>query len=558
VWWQLLAAALGAAALGSAVAASRYIVRPLRCLQRAATALQAGDGSTRCALTGPSEVRVAALALRDAAAHVELVARQADALASGDLDADVLDEPAPGGLGTALQQAVHNLRSALAQQEEFRRRLTHEASHDALTHLPNRNAALAQLARSLAHQRRTASQLAVLVVDIDRFNEVNDHHGHRGGDTVLSTIARRLVTTVRESDHVGRLGGDEFVVVAEPVSGPEEAMQLAERILAAIAEPIHLPHSSVRVQASVGIAVADSRLTADELIRDADLAVSRAKERGEGGIEVCNADLHAEIAEVAGMQVALRNAIDRDELVVHYQPIIDVHTARLHALEALVRWRRPGQAGLVPPDRFITIAERSSLVIDLDRWVVHAVARQLAEWADDPVLGTVPVAVNVSGRHLAHDHVVEQLLQPLAEVGVAPRRLVVEVTESALMGDLVRASTKLHRLRSAGMRIAIDDFGTGYTSLAHLRCLPVDVLKIDRSFSLNAVGSEHGASIVKLIIDAGHLLGATVTAEGIETEEEAARLTELGADHLQGFLYSRPLPPDDLAALHRHVAHLRG
>ncbi len=558
VLWYWLSAALALTTMASAYVAARYIVRPLRRLEDAADALRTGGGAPRSRLSGPAEVRTAALALRDAAAHVDLVTRQADALASRNLDAAVLDESAPGGLGVALQHAVANLRAALERQDEFQRRLVHEAAHDGLTRLPNRNASLAHLSRSLARRGRNGSELAVLVIDIDRFNQVNDHHGHHGGDLVLATIARRLATAVREGDHVGRLGGDEFVVVAEPVAGVEEAILLARRILAAIDEPIHLPNAAVRVSASVGVAVADRRLTADELIRDADLAVHRAKESGQATIEVCNEDLHAEIAEVADLQVALRNAIDHDELVVHYQPIIDVHSGGLHAIEALVRWRRPGHAGLVPPDRFIGIAERSSLVIDLDRWVLRAVAEQLSAWAGDAVLGCVPVAVNISGRHLGHDQVVDQLLEPLAQHGIPPRRIVVEVTESALVGDLTGAAAKLHRLRTAGMQVAIDDFGTGYTSLAHLRCLPVDILKIDRSFTLNAMATEQGASIVKLIVDAGHLLGATITAEGIETPAEAARLTELGADHLQGFLYARPAPADEIELAYGQRSRLAG
>jgi diguanylate cyclase (GGDEF)-like protein len=541
----LTAAVLIAATLLSALLAAAFIVRPLRSLQRAARDLEQNQELRRRRLRGPAEVKAATLALHDASTHIDLVTRQARALAVGDLDAPVLDEAAPGGLGIALQDAVGTLRSALTQQDEFRRRLAHEAAHDGLTKLPNRNASMAQLTRSLARTTRSGSNLAVLFVDLDRFKDVNDHHGHQAGDLLLQAVAQRLVNHVREGDHVGRLGGDEFVVIAEPVADIDEAVGLAQRILATLEEPIDLGHVRVTVGASVGIAMADaSALTADEMLRDADLAVYRAKSLGRGGIEICNEELRNEVAESADLTIAIRHAISHDELLLHYQPIVDTRTERLHALEALVRWQRPGESGLVPPDRFIGFAERSALIIDIDRWVLEAVARQIAEWhTGDRYLDT-PVAINVSGRHLAHDRFVEHVLEPLRRHDVDPRQVIIEVTESALLDDLAAAAVKLQRLRDAGVRVSIDDFGTGYTSLAHLRSLPVDILKIDRSFTANAATNPHEASIVKLIIDTGHLLGATITAEGVETAIEADKLAGLGSDNLQGFFFARPQPPE--------------
>jgi diguanylate cyclase (GGDEF)-like protein len=542
------AAAFVLVSLLTAVLASGFIVRPLRSLRRAAETLQtnqelhAGE-----AISGPAEVRAANQAIRDAAAHFELVTRQARALATGALDAPVLDEAAPGGLGVALQHAVGTLRTALAQQDEFRRRLAHEAAHDGLTQLANRTASMAQLTRSLARTTRSGGQLAVLFIDLDRFKDVNDGLGHQTGDAVLVEVAQRLVTCVREGDHVGRLGGDEFVVIAEPVDGIDDAVGLGERILARLSEPIELPTERVTIGASIGIALADGNaLTADELLRDADLAVYRAKEVGRGGIEICDEDLRNDLAETLDLTAAIRAAIAHDELIVYYQPIIDTSSEELHALEALVRWQRPGHDTLVPPDEFIGFAERSSLIIDVDKWVLDAVARQMAVWQDDPRYQGVPVAVNVSGRHLTDDHFVDHVLEPLGRYGIDPRGLIIEVTESALLDDLAAAAVKLQQLRDHGILVSIDDFGTGYTSLAHLRSLPVDILKIDRSFSANAARNPHEASIVKLIIDTGHLLGATITAEGIETVAEATKLTGLGSDNLQGFYFARPQPPDRL------------
>ena len=430
--WYALAAVLTAATVLSAFLASRYIVRPLRGLRRAADGLRTNQDVVTSQLGGPAEVRTAAIAIGDAALHLDLVTRQARALAAGELEAGVLDEPAPGGLGTALQDAVGTLRRALSQHDEFRRRLADEAAHDGLTNLPNRNASLAQLTRSLARTTRSGSQLAVLFIDLDHFKDVNDAHGHQAGDVVLAEVAQRLVTHVREGDHVGRLGGDEFVVIAEPVHDIAEAVCLSERILGAFADAIAIDGTSVVVGASIGIALSDGRqLTSDELIRDADLAVYRAKATGRGGIEICDEELRKEHAEASDLESALRRAIDQNELVVHYQPIVDGQTRRLHALEALVRWQRPGFDALIPPDQFIGFAERTNLIVDIDCWVLQAVAGQIARWKSDPDLVTVPVSINTSRRHLTDARFVDNILTPLRLHGLEPSDIIVEVTESA-------------------------------------------------------------------------------------------------------------------------------
>ena len=504
--------------------------------------------------SGPSEVRAALAAIRTSSLHLDLVTRQARALSRGDLDDASLDETAPGGLGTAVHDAVGTLRTALTQQEEFRRRLAHEAAHDGLTNLPNRNASMAQLTRSLARTQRADAQLAVLFVDLDRFKEVNDQNGHGAGDHVLRTVAQRLVANVREGDHVGRLGGDEFVVVAEPVDDIEDAVELAERLVDALSEPIDIGPARVNVGASVGVAMSQSApLDADEMLRDADLAVYRAKELGRGGVFVCDEALRQEMLESADLSSAIARAIEDDEFLMHYQAIVDSSTKELRALEALVRWQRPGEERLVPPDQFITFAERTGLVVDIDRWVIETVIRQVAAWHSEGRFLGVPVAINVSGQHVNHHDVVGNVLEPLARHGVDPTSIVVEITESALLEDLVTAAGKLEQLRAAGVLIAIDDFGTGYTSLAHLRSLPVDILKIDRSFTMNAAKTDREASIVKLIIDTGHLLGASITAEGVETLVEVDELTRLGSDKLQGYFFARPVPAAELTTLFGHL-----
>ncbi|MGD9752006.1 MAG: putative bifunctional diguanylate cyclase/phosphodiesterase, partial [Acidimicrobiia bacterium] len=554
--WYLFTALLAAVSCGAAAAATRFIVRPLGTLREAANRLRAGALTSIERPAGPVEVRAATSAINDAAAHLDLATRQAQALAAGELDDAVFDEREQSGLGRALQDAVRTLRDALTQQDEFRRRLAHEAAHDGLTRLPNRNASMVQLARSIARTTRADTQLAVLFIDLDHFKEVNDHHGHQAGDTVLTTVADRLIRNVREGDHVGRLGGDEFVVIAEPVSGHQEAVELAERLRQAIELPIDIRTTHVHVGASIGIAFATEDLTADELLRDADLAVYRVKDLGRGGVEICDEDLRAKMVGDADLSNALRHAIAHDELLLHYQPIVEAGTGVVRGFEALVRWRRPTEDRLVPPDQFIPVAERSALIIDLDRWVLRSAAEQIASWDRAGVHAGLPVSINVSSRHLGHEHFVRHVMEPLGDAGVAPQRIIIEVTETALLNDLAGAAEKLQRLRRNGVRIAIDDFGTGYTSLAHLRSLPVDILKIDRSFTAQILTSDHDASIVQLIIDTGHLLGAAITVEGVETGDEAAKLVQLGSDSLQGYYFARPQPPEMLTQ-HAHTDAVR-
>lgn len=530
-----------AASAGVAVGATRVIVQPLHRLANGARRIRDGEPPQLVA-RGPIEVREAAWAINEAGVQLDLAARQALALAEGDLENLSLRDPGPGNLGKALQTAVRNLTDSLHEREEFRRRIAHEASHDGLTQLPNRNASLDQLERGLARTARGSTQLAVLFIDLDGFKRVNDLHGHQAGDAVLRATAHRLVAAVRNGDHVGRLGGDEFVVIAEPVDSAEVAVALAHRIVDAVEAPIQDGNVHATVTASVGIAVSgEPGVSASDLLRDADLAVYRAKALGRGYVQVCDEQLRSEIVERADLEQALALAIANDEFVLHYQPIVKPTGDELVGYEALIRWNRPG-AALLQPDAFIPCAERSDLIIAIDCWVILSVAAQIAEWDrnGEPV---VPIAINISAKHLASPRFIDNILGPLDRYKVDPSRVIIEVTESALLHDMSLAAVKLQSLRNRGARIAIDDFGTGYTSLAHLRTLPMDILKIDRSFT-NDISA---LSLVKLIIDTGHLLGATVTAEGIETAAQAGQIRSLGADDLQGYLFGRPAPASDLA-----------
>ncbi|MGY6499861.1 MAG: putative bifunctional diguanylate cyclase/phosphodiesterase [Acidimicrobiales bacterium] len=532
--------ALGAASLLFAAILTRKIGRPLRDLAEGARAMRDGSAGVSIEPRGPGEVREATAALNDASRHLELVEKQALALARGELEHASLHAPVPGSIGASLQEAVTTLAASLSEREDFRQRLMHEASHDGLTQLSNRNASMAHLHQGLSRTRRTGTALAVLFIDLDGFKDVNDRHGHQAGDTVLRRVAQRLTDTVRDGDHVGRLGGDELVIIAEPIGGLREAQELATRLLAVVSEPIDLGAEEVRVAACIGVAVSEPHHTlADELIREADLAVYQAKGEGRGRIALWDEELKTRTNERAELEDALTAALESDELIVHYQPIVDAGSRSVTAFEALVRWERPGH-GLVPPDLFIPFAERSGLIVDLDRWVLREVGRQIGVWNQDSATSGRSVAVNVSGRSLGSSTFVDDVVDALAAHDVDPSLVTVEVTESALLDDLGVAAHRLASLRTHGVRVAIDDYGTGYTSLAHLRSLPIDVLKIDRSFT----SDEGAASLVKLIIDTGHLLGARIVSEGVETEEQAQRLLDLGSDEMQGWLFGRPQPPE--------------
>jgi diguanylate cyclase (GGDEF)-like protein len=534
---------LAGVSVAMAVAATRAIVQPLHRLAAAAGRIR--DGQTTAdmvAETGPVEVREAAQALNEAGAHLALAERQALALAEGDLGHHSLSETSSGALGASLQNAVRTLAASLQEREDFRRRMTHEATHDGLTQLPNRNASLGQLRQAVARTGRADRRLAVLFIDLDGFKEVNDHHGHPAGDSVLRVVARRLADAARPGDHVGRLGGDEFVIIAEPIADEGDALALAEAIQAALGQPIQLDASTVAVGVSIGIAVSKTAIDdAGDLLRDADLALYRAKELGRNRLELCDDDLRSALAERADLEHAIRHALMADEFVLYYQPIVEPKTSTVVGYEALIRWDRPGH-GLVAPDSFIPFAERSDLIVHIDRWVVETVARQIVAWEADGTMGDIPVSINISGRHLASSQFLADITGPIEAYGIHPSRIIVEITESALLDDLTSAAIRLQNLRQRGIRIAIDDFGTGYTSLAHLKSLPIDILKIDRSFT----NDESATSLVQLIIDTGHLLGATVTAEGIETAEQALALGAMGSDDLQGYLYGRPVPAREL------------
>ncbi|MDT0277316.1 putative bifunctional diguanylate cyclase/phosphodiesterase [Blastococcus goldschmidtiae] len=538
---RMLAAAvlLVLASLAGAVLVGRTVSRALRLLADEAEQISQGQlvDITR---TGPREARTVSAALTTTVAGLRRIQDQAAAVTRGDLSAPVLAEPLPGPLGELLHASVEQLVDSVREREELQVALEHQAAHDPLTDLPNRTQARTLTTAALHRGRRAGTMTGLLFVDLDGFKAVNDRHGHATGDTVLRVIADRLRATLRPGDVVCRLGGDEFVVLVESVSGERDLVELAERLITTVSRPIRRSGQELRVGASVGIAVTqDAGIDADALFAEADAAVYRAKAHGRGRVELFDEVLRTQLSAHAEMEEALSAGLAAGEFEVHYQPVMALGSGRLDGYEALVRWNRPG-VGMVPPNDFIPVAETSKLICDLDRWVLHEATRQVAEWrAEDRAAAGLTVAVNVSGRHLSDPRVVRDVTDALLASGLPPELLVVEVTETVLVNEPA-AFGHLVALRELGVAVAIDDFGTGYTSIGQLAGMPVDTLKIDRSF-IASTDSGH-AELVALMIRAAHTFGLTVVAEGVEDDAQLEWLQEQRCDYVQGYLLSRPLP----------------
>jgi diguanylate cyclase (GGDEF)-like protein len=426
----------------------------------------------------------------------------------------------------------------ISELKRFEQRLVHQARHDSLTGLSNRFAVLEHLEHVLVEQ---STSCAVLFIDIDGFKSVNDSHGHAAGDLVLQEVANRIRAYVREDDLVARLGGDEFLIVMKSTTDHEDASAFGDRVIREIEQPyVHGSHMFA-VSASIGVAMASRNTSPMAAIERADAAVYLAKQRGRGRVELFDHDLQASIEHRAEIELALRQAIRNGELDVHFQPVQQMAGEEFWGAEALVRWNRPG-IGQVPPNDFIPIAERSALIFELERWVLARACELVVGWRLRDPHCRLRVAVNISGRHLTDGDLVGDLDAVLAETGADPSMLEFELTETQLLEDLDRASEILDRIRARGVTIAVDDFGTGYSSMTYLRRLPVDSIKIDRSFVARAAEHEYDATIVEALLAIGRTLNLDVVAEGIETEEQLDYMRSRGVDRAQGFLLARPMP----------------
>jgi diguanylate cyclase (GGDEF)-like protein/PAS domain S-box-containing protein len=427
--------------------------------------------------------------------------------------------------------------------------LAHQALHDDLTHLPNRLLLVDRLSHSLARAERTGNNVAVLFLDLDRFKLVNDGLGHVVGDQLLIEVADRLSRSIRASDTVARFGGDEFVIAREDVADVTEAFEFAERVVNVLHEPAMVSGRELYTTTSVGIAIGGAGSSAEQLLRDADAAMYRAKDLGGGRIELFSRELQQQVAARLDLETALRQAIERDELELLYQPIVRLADGRVVGAEALLRWHRAGH-GVVLPSEFIPVAEETGMIVPIGTWALeHALAelRALTRLHDDvdwPLL-----AVNLSALQLRLPTSLEMVRQAIRASDVDPSMLSLEITESALMGDIETSGRAMRALRELGVKLAVDDFGTGYSSLAYLKQLPVDSLKIDRSFIDGLPGDQHDRSITEAIITLGNSLGLTIVAEGVETVEQWIALDELGCTVGQGFLWSPPIPASSFAPL---------
>jgi diguanylate cyclase (GGDEF)-like protein/PAS domain S-box-containing protein len=447
-------------------------------------------------------------------------------------------------------RAVANVVSSAVDRSRVDEEVRHRAMHDPLTGLPNRALALDRLEGALARRRRDGRAVAVLLADLDQFKLVNDSMGHKAGDDLLVTLAPRLHDAVRPSDTVARLGGDEFLVVCEQLDGPHEAIRVAERVAQAINQPIVLASGEHFVSASIGIAVAE-RADADpaDLLRDADAAMYRAKERGRGRYELFDDLLRRRVLVRLQTENELRRGIDQGELRVVYQPIIRLADDSVAAVEALARWQHP-ERGLLDPVDFIPVAEDSGLIGALGDAVLTTACRDVAGWQQRfPRAEPLLMCVNTSPRQLASPAFPARVADTMDRHGLAPGSLALEITESVLLEEAHAPVTVLASLREYGLRLMLDDFGTGYSSLSYLRRFPLDVLKIDRSFVAGLDRDEHDAAIVAAIVQMARTLGLTVVAEGVERPEQLERLRELGCDRAQGRLIAGPMPAAAIEAL---------
>jgi diguanylate cyclase (GGDEF)-like protein/PAS domain S-box-containing protein len=454
---------------------------------------------------------------------------------------------------SSVHGVVVNLRD-ITERKEAEEQLTFQAYHDALTNLPNRALFMDRLSDAMARSTLLESRTAVLFIDLDRFKVINDSLGHETGDLLLSEAGQRILSAVRSEDIVSRLGGDEFTVLIEDVASPEMAIGVAERLIDAFNVPLSIGDREVFVETSIGIAVQGEHASqAGDVLRQADIAMYQAKERGGHQYAIFDAAMGSSLLSRLELETDLRWAIERDELELFYQPEVELSTSRIVSMEALVRWRHP-KHGLISPSEFIPVAEDSGIILHLGRWVLERACQQGSEWHTRYPQLDLEMSVNLSVRQYQHPGIVEEVASILADSGLPATRLRLEITETVIMDEGESSQITLNEFRNLGVQLAIDDFGSGYSSLGYLRRYPVDVLKIDREF-IDGLGEDpQDAAIISTISSLAHTLGMVVTAEGIETSEQVEQVKKLACDRAQGYFFSQPLNAERADSLLRLTA----
>jgi diguanylate cyclase (GGDEF)-like protein len=450
-----------------------------------------------------------------------------------------------------LERVIVKLNQEVAQHQQTQQALREQALQDALTGLPNRTLLMEHLQKALYRYQRNKDYLfAVLFIDLDRFKIINDSMGHAVGDRLLVAVSYILKGCTRETDTVARLSGDEFAILIEDIQDCQMAITIAERLLEQLTSPVYVDDRKIFTGASIGIVFGTTNYqNGIELLRDADIAMYRSKALGKGRYAIFDGEMYAQTLQLSQVETDLRSAIERQEFLLHYQPIISLITSKIIGFEALIRWQHP-ENGLVYPGNFIEIAEDTGLIVPIGEWALREACQQLRTWQQKiPAAASVHVSVNLSSRQIKQSNFIERLTNTLSETGLSGSSLRLELTETMLMDWGEQTIELLSKIKAQNVKLSIDDFGTGYSSLSYLHHFPIDALKIDRSF-VNLIEADGGnCEIVNTIITLAHSLGIKAIAEGVETAEQLAQLKKLGCDKAQGYFFSRPVSWDRAEAL---------
>jgi diguanylate cyclase (GGDEF)-like protein/PAS domain S-box-containing protein len=497
--------------------------------------------STRKLAANPVDVVLAHNKVCGLANHTLLIAKSGAEYAIEDSAAPIRDQ---NGAILGVVLVFHDVSDA----RQMAQKMTYLAEHDYLTDLPNRLLLTDRITQAISAAKRRGSKLAILFFDIDHFKRVNDTLGHEVGDQLLKVMSKKLQMCIRASDTLSRQGGDEFVVLLPELNDDTVPAEIAQKILSAIKDPINIANHELYITASIGIAVyPDDGDSVDVLTRHADAAMYHAKNSGRNNYQFFTREMSARVAAQLTMENSLQKAISNNELLLFYQPKVSIKTGKIIGAEALIRWSHP-EWGLMMPDRFIKIAEESGLIKGIGHWVLREACTQNKKWQDSG-LPEIPIAINVSVVELHHAHFTQEVMKVLLQTGLQPYNLELEVTESVAFQSEATVIHDLNKLKEMGVRLSVDDFGTGYSSLSYLKLLPVNTIKIDKSFIRDIQIDINDAAIVTAIIKMSQSLGLTVIAEGVETQAQLEFLKSHDCDEMQGYLFSRPLPADEFEAL---------